>query len=81
MLISLIIFHDASAGTSTAQKQFDPEESDNEDELSSSSNNPMITEEGVQKQFNTEDEVDPPSDDLRIMKQKQFDPEESDNKD
>ena len=46
-LISLLRSHDASTRTSTAQKQFDPEESDNEDEFY-----PMIT---TQKQFNPEE--------------------------
>ena len=45
-LISLIRLHDASG--------HDPEESENEEKVNSSSNHPRITEEGPQKQFDTE---------------------------
>ena len=41
----------------------------------------MIAEEGAQKQFNSQDEVNPFSDDPMITEEKQFDPEESDNED
>ena len=44
--------------------RFDSEGSDNEVD------DPKITEEGVQKQFNSEDEVDPSSDEPKITEQK-----------
>ena len=47
------------------------------------SNDPLIMEEGAQKQFDSQEshnEVDSPSNDPTIMEQKQFDPEELDNK-
>ena len=53
-LISLLRCHDASTRTSMAQKQFDPEELDNEDKVNPSSDDPTITEEGTQ--FYSEDE-------------------------
>ena len=73
-----------------AQKQLDPEESVNEEEVDSPSNGlySTIVKEGTQKQFDTEeldnkDEVNPPSDDSTITEeggaQKQFSSEESDN--
>ena len=41
-----------------AQKQFDPEESDNEDEVYLPFDDPTITEEGAQKQFDPEESDD-----------------------
>ena len=55
-LISLLRSHNASTRKPTeegTQKQFDSEESDNEDEMYSPFDDSMITEEGAQKQFRT----------------------------
>ena len=88
-LISLLRFHDASTRTSAkevAQKQFDQEGSDNEDEVFLPFDDPTITEEGAQKQFSPEESDDEDevysSNDQTITEegtQKQFGPEESDN--
>ena len=70
-LIYLLRSHDGSTRTSMeeeAQKQFNPEELDNEEEVYSPFDDPMITEKGTWKQFDSEesdeeDEANPSSDD------------------
>ena len=64
--------------------RFDPEESDDEDEVDPSSDDQKIVEEGAQKQFDSQEsynEVDSPFDDSTIMEEKQFDPEQLDEED
>ena len=68
-------------------RKFDPEESDNEDEVDSPSDElygQTITEEGEQKRSDSEERLDKADELYETITeggvQKQFDPEESDNK-